>query len=135
LTRDFNAENQKLMTENYETKAQLDKVLNEYKVKTKFYENELKKLGTDIETTTLNLNEQLNLNQILSEERTKLSNENLVFKTMSEQNAIKIRELSEELERSNFTYETILTDSKMETKLRFDQLSKELNAKWSNTLK
>ena len=134
LTRDFNAENQKLMTENNEAKVQLDKVLDEYKQKTKFYENELKLLTKNYEDTSLKLNEQMTFNQELTEHKSKLEREASAFKSLSEQQTLKISGLNEELEKSKFLYESTLNESQIELKVKLDQINKELNSKWSNIL-
>jgi DNA repair exonuclease SbcCD ATPase subunit len=135
LTHNFNTENQKLMTENNETKAALDKVLDEYKAKTKYYESELKQYRAELESTRSNLGDNVSQNLGLSEAKARLEVENKSVKELAAKQKSQLDELIEEFDKFKMLHASTLNDSQLELKVRLEKLSNELNAKWSDTLR
>ena len=135
MNRDFNSENQKLLTERNELRAQLDKLMEELKLKTKKYDAELKHLAESLgahETSVEKLkteNKELNsLNLTIQ------TDYNLVKETSKEQH-LKIDKLQKEIDQLRLALDSTSKDSQHELKIKLDIMSKELNAKWSDTLR
>ena len=124
-----------LMNENTDIKSQLDKVLDEYKQKTKFYETELKQFRTDLESTKNDLDQSLDQNQSLAQLRVKLEMENEQVKELATNQKLRIDELSEELEKLSVQHHNTLNDSQLELKVKLEKLNKELRAQWTETLR
>jgi hypothetical protein len=135
LNQNFNSENQKLMIENNETKAMLDKALDEHKSKTKFYEAELKQYRAELESTKASLDHNLSQNIDLSNTRAKLEFENGQIKELASSQKLKLDELTDEFERFKTLHTSTLNDSQLELKVRLEKLTQDLNARWADTLK
>jgi chromosome segregation ATPase len=135
LNHNFNSENQKLMIENNETKAQLDKALDEHKSKMKHYEAELKQYRAELESTKASLDHNLSQNVELSNVRAKLEFENTQMKELASSQKTKIDELTDEVENFKTLHASTLNDSQLELKVRLEKLNQELNARWAETLK
>lgn len=123
------------MTENNEIKCQLDKVLDEYKQKSKYYETELKKLTLDLESTRATLNDNLSQNSDLNGKNSHLSDENKRLRELSINQKVEIEDLTEKLDKFKMLHETSMNDSQLELKVKLEMLNQELNTKWTGTLK
>lgn len=135
LTKNFNAENQKLINENIDLKFKYEKLLDEFKSKTKNLDENYQILQEKFDQLKIELNETLALNNNLNLTNKKLGNELNIANDLSKERKNRIDELEYELENLRFVFESTTKDSKLEFRIQIDKLNKELNAKWEETLR
>lgn len=135
MTKNFNAENQKLINENIDLKFKYEKLLDEFKSKTKNLDENYQILQEKFDQLKIELNETLALNNNLNLTNKKLGNELNIANDLSKERKNRIDELEYELENLRFVFESTTKDSKLEFRIQIDKLNKELNAKWEETLR
>ena len=121
--------------ERNELRIQLEKLMDDLKSKTKNYESELKNLTeslnmheTNVSKLTKEYNELIDSNSVIQNDY------NLMKQTSKEQHS-KIEKLTKEIDELKFLLESTSKDSQYELKVKLDILNKELNAKWTETLR
>ena len=109
--------------------------MDDFKLKTKKYETEINSL-----TETLSVNET-SLDK-LTKENNELNTLNLTLKTdynlvkeKSKEQHLKIDQLQKEIDQLRFLLESTSKESQLELKVKLEIMNKELNAKWSDTLR
>ncbi len=85
--------------------------------------------------TQTSLDQQTSVNIQITSEKDEIDKELLVLRELSKGQKIQIDALLVELEQSKFLFETTSKDSQLELKVKMEQLSKELNSRWSETLR
>ena len=113
----------------------MDSLLDELKSKTKKYDAEIQSLSDLLSTAQKDLSQAKNLNTSLDELNQKLDKDFNKLKQTSDKQFKEIEELTKELEHMKFLHETTSKDSQLELKVKLEKLTKELNAKWTDTLK
>ncbi len=135
LNRDFNSANQKLLTERNELRAQLDKLMDEFKSKTKKYESEIKSFTESIGTNEASLDKLKKENNELNTLNLTLQTDYNQIKEKSKEQHLKIDQLQTEIDQLRFLLESTSKESQLELKVKLEIMNKELNAKWSDTLR
>jgi hypothetical protein len=92
-------------------------------------------LNEKLAKTQTSLDQQTSVNIQITSEKDEIDKELLVLRELSKGQKIQIDALLVELEQSKFLFETTSKDSQLELKVKMEQLSKELNSRWSETLR
>ena len=135
LSKDFNAENLKLLAERNELRVELSKTLDELKAKTREHETDTSALGQRLALVQRQLVDALASSRTLGEERQAWQGEALAGRSTIGQQAAQIATLQAELDELRMLHDASSKDSQLELKVKMERLSKELNAKWSDTVK
>lgn len=135
MNKDFTSENQKLTVERNDLRSKLDKLIDELKQKTKKYDTELSALSESLSKSQAEATQLAELNKELNEQKSRADDELAVLRETTTRQVKTIDELSAELDSLRVLSESTMKDSQLELKVKLENLSKELNAKWSETLK
>lgn len=135
MTKNFNAENQKLLNENTDLKLKYEKLLEDFKLKTKNLEENYQILQDKFDQLKIELNENLALNNKLNLNKNKLECELNTANDLSKRRKTRIDELEKELENLRFVFESTTKDNNLEYRIQIEKLNKELNEKWEETLR
>lgn len=135
LNREFNTESQKVSRDRDRLQNELNKLLEELKLKTSSYDSEVKSLKKTIAKNEIELTEASSNIEKLTNSRDKLEIEAKTTKSAFESEQKKRVYFEEECEKLNLLLEASAKDSEMDTKVKLEKLSRELNAKWSENLK
>lgn len=121
--------------ERNELRVQLEKLMDELKSKTKNYESELKNLTESLNMYETNVSKLTKENNELIDSNSIIQNDYNLMKQTSKEQHSKIEKLTKEIDELKFLLESTSKDSQYELKVKLDILNKELNAKWTETLR
>lgn len=124
-----------MLNENTDLKFRYEKLIQEYKTKTKDLDENYQILQDKFDKLKIDFNQNLALNNNLNIAKTKYETEFKKANELSNERKIRIEELEKELENLKFLFESTTQDNKLEFKIQIEKLNKELNAKWEDILK
>lgn len=124
-----------MLNENTDLKLKYEKLLEDYKSKTKNLDENYQILQDKFDKLKIDFNENLALNNNLKLSKSKYETELNNAKELANEQKSRIERLEKELENLQFIFESTTKDNKLEFKIQIDKLNKELNAKWEDILK
>lgn len=133
--RDFNVETQKLIKERDRLHKDFNKLTKELNEKTKEFEAEIDKLNKDLSENKNELKMTRENVYELTEDKKSLLIELDQLKQSFSKEKNELNRLKEDYEKLSLIHEASTKDSQIDTKVKLEKLSKELNEKWSITLK
>ncbi len=113
----------------------MNKLLEELKLKTSSYDSAVKSLKKTISKNEIELTEASSNIEKLTNSRDTFEIEAKATKSAFESEQKKRVYFEEECEKLSLLLEASAKDSEMDTKVKLEKLSRELNAKWSENLK
>jgi predicted nucleic acid-binding Zn-ribbon protein len=135
LSKNYNSEVGKLLSERNEFKAQLDALGDEHKTSMRRNEQEIKALNEKLSKALKDLAEINTAFKGLNEAKSKLEIDFDLVSQKSERQRVEINDLTSQLEQLRNLFESSSKESKLDLKVKLDVLNRDLDAKWAEILR
>lgn len=135
MSKNYNSEVGKLLSERNEFKSQLDALGDEHKTRMRQNEQEIKALNEKLSKALKDLADINTAYKGLNEAKSKLEVDFDLVSQKSERQRVEINDLTSQLEQLRNLFESSSNESKLDLKVKLDMLNRDLDAKWAEILR